>query len=173
MTVIFLLLFLNCYLLTVGRAEHIDPDADSTIFRIAETYGFTHLMIVLGTTYFRRLAHSNFFMLQLAAANPEFGAFVMTSEQLPVAKKPCQPLVGSVHANFLNDEAWLTLIHLTCIYLAAKVLEYVPCKNMLQTIMSHIYDYQVAPQWVELLESEILNALEWQLGPVYSTRPRA
>lgn len=156
-----------------GRAGHIDPDARFTIYRLGETYGFSPLMIALGTHYFRRLAHSNFIMLQVAAHSPEFSAFVVSQEQHPVPRQLYQPLVGAVHANFLNDEAWLTLIHLTCIYLAAKVLEYVPCKNMLQTIMSHIYDYPVATQWVEQLEREVCSALEWRLGPIYSTKQKA
>lgn len=129
-------------------------------------------MVALGTHYFRRLAHSNYIMLQVALASPEYSPYVMSQEQHPSPRQQQHPLVGAVHANFLNDEAWLTLMHLACIYLAAKVLEFVPCKNMLQTIMSHIYDYPVATQWVHQLEAEILSALEFRLGPVYSNKQR-
>lgn len=129
-------------------------------------------MTELGTSYFRRLATSNFVMLQVAANCPEFRPFVLSVEELPRGQT-LKPMVGAVHANFLNDEAWLTLIHLTCIYLAAKVLEFVPCKQMLQTIMTHIYDYQIATQWVTGLELEVLDALDWRLGPVYSDNQKS
>ena len=154
------------------RPGYTDPGVDSAIFQIATTYGFTTLMISLGTSYFRRLAASNYAMLQVGVASPQFCDFMLPMEVLPLEKAP-KPLVGLIHAKYLpTNEAWLTLIHLTCIYLAAKVLEYVPCKNMLQTMMGHIYGAEpcnVSKELVSQLELECLQALDWRLGPVYRT----
>ena len=87
--------------------------------------------------------------------------------------KESKPLVGATHVRHLpNKEAWLALVHLTCIYLAAKNVEYVPYKNLLQTIIGNIYgagSCNVAPGLVAELELECLHAMDWRLGPFYRT----
>lgn len=129
-------------------------------------------MVSLGTSYFRRLAASNYAMLQLGLESAQFCDFMLPMEVLPLGQT-AKPLVGAIHAKYLpTTEAWLTLIHLACIYLAAKVLEYVPCKNMLQTMMGHVYGVEpcnVSKDMVTHLELECLQALDWRLGPVYRT----
>lgn len=91
-------------------------------------------------------------------------------EALPLCKEP-KPLVGAIHVNHLpSNEAWLALIHITCIYLAAKNLEHVPCNNLLQTMMGHIYGVDPCSVAIDLvieLELECLEALDWRLGPFY------
>ena len=129
-------------------------------------------MVNVGTSYFRRLAASNYAMMQVGLASPQFCAFMLTMEMLPLPSGP-KPLVGAIHARALpTNEAWLTLIHLTCIYLAAKALEYVPCKNTLQTILGQIYSAEpchVSKELVRQLELECFQALDYRLGPVYRT----
>lgn len=151
---------------------YIDPTPTTAIFQIAATYGFTTLMINVGTSYFRRLAASNYAMMEVGLSSPQFCDFMLPLEEYPLSSRP-KPLVGAIHAKYLpTNEAWLTLIHLTCIYIAAKNLEYVPCKNMLQTMMAHIYGADpcnVATDLVTELELECLAALDWRLGPFYRT----
>ena len=164
--------FLKCVVLLAARPGYVDPGPVSAIFQIATTYCFTSLMISVGTSYFRRLAASNYAMLQAGLTSPQFYSFMLPMEVYPL-EKSSKPLVGVIHAKYLpTNEAWLTLIHLTCIYLAAKVLEYVPCKNMLQTMMGHIYGAEpckVSTYLVSQLELECLSALDWRLGPVYQS----
>ena len=154
------------------RDGYIDPTPTTAIFQIAATYGFTTLMINVGTSYFRRLAASNYAMMEVSLSSPQFCPFMLPFEEYPPNSGP-KPLVGAIHAKYLpTNEAWLTLIHLTCIYMAAKNLEYVPCKNMLQTMMGHIYGADpcnVATDLVTELELECLTALDWRLGPFYRT----
>lgn len=120
-------------------------------------------MITCGTAYFRRLAASNQAMLEVALASPDFYPFV-TSVQ---AQDPGKRLVGAVHAQYLpTNEAWLTLIHLTCTYLAAKNLEFVPYQALLRTMIGHIYGIdpcQVNTNLATDLELECLEALDWRL----------
>ncbi|KAL3147468.1 hypothetical protein ABBQ38_014526 [Trebouxia sp. C0009 RCD-2024] len=155
-----------------GRDGYIDPTPATAIFQIAATYGFTTLTINVGTSYFRRLAASNYVMMEVGLSSHQFCPFMLPLEQYPPSRGP-KPLVGAIHAKYLpTNEAWLTLVHLTCIYIAAKNLEYVPCKNMLQTMMGHIYGAEpcnVATELVSELELECLAALDWRLGPFYRT----
>ena len=154
------------------RDGYIDPTPPTAIFQIAATYGFTTLMINLGTSYFRRLAASNYAMMEVGLSSPQFCPFMLPFEEYPPNSGP-KPLVGAIHAKYLpTNEAWLTLIHLTCIYIAAKNLEFVPCRNMLQTMVGHIYGADpcnVATDLVTELELECLTALDWRLGPFYRT----
>ncbi len=130
------------------------------------------MIITVGTSYFRRLAASNYAMLQVGLASPEFCAFMLPKEVFPPQKKH-KPLVGAIHAKHLpNNDAWLTLIHLTCIYLAAKNMEHVPYKHLLQTMMAHMYGTDPCNMTTDLvveLELECLEALDWRLGPLYRT----
>ena len=141
-----------------------DPSHGDVIYQIEVVYGFTPLMISVGTAYFRRLAASNAIMMAVALGSSSFNSFVAA---VP-AEEPgrCKPLVGAIHANFLNDDSWLTLIHLTCTLLAAKNLEDVPHKNLLQTMMGHLYCAEpdgIHTNLVNELELEVLQVLDWRL----------
>lgn len=119
-------------------------------------YGFAPDIISAGTGYFRRLAAIGFLVNADATADMEIEAMLPQSTIRQVA---------AVHAYYLQAEAWLTLVHLTCIYLAAKYIDFVPCQNMLQTMMGHIYDMPVIDKsYVTSLELDCLDALKWQLG---------
>ena len=110
---------------------------------------------------------SNSKMLQVAQACPQFQMYVQTAhEELP-SELVWSPVVSAGHLDFLGHEVWMTLIHLTCMYLAAKILEYVPFKNLLNTIMELIYGCPVPALWVSRLEREVLHALDYRLGPVF------
>ena len=132
--------------------------------QIEVTYGFTPLMIRVGTIYFRRLAATNQAMLLVACSHSSFSALV---EGLTF-KEPGKPLVGAIHARYLaSNEVWLTLIHLTCTYIASKAIEDLPYVCCLQTILSHIYGVEscsIDPELCSDLETECLEALEWRLG---------
>ncbi|KAL3135222.1 hypothetical protein ABBQ38_006301 [Trebouxia sp. C0009 RCD-2024] len=154
------------------RSGYIDPTPATAIFQIAATYGFTTLTINVGTSYLRRLAASNDVMMEVGLSSHQFCPFMLPLEEYPPS---CglKPLVGAIHATYLTtNEAWLTLIHLTCIYIAAKNLEYVPRKTMLQTIIGRIYGAEACNVPISLvteLELECLAALDWRLGPFYRT----
>ena len=135
-----------------GCAEN----ASSTIRLIGALYGFAPDIIWAGTGYFKRLAAEGFWIY--ANATSDRGSEPLTNQ---TAVRP----VAAVHAYFLCAEAWLTLVHLTCIYLAAKYIDFVPYHNMLQTMMGHIYDIaQVDKTYVTNLELDCLDALKWHLG---------
>ena len=134
------------------------------MYQIETTYGFTPLMIRVGTIYFRRLAATNQAMLTVARSHSSFSDLV---EGLNF-KEPGKPLVGAIHARYLtSNEVWLTLIHLTCTFIASKAVEDVPRVSCLQTILSHIYGVEscsVDPELCSSLEIDCLEALEWRLG---------
>ena len=158
--------------LRAARPGYIDPTPDTIIYQIAVTYGFSPLTIIAGTTYLRRLAASNYAMLKVGLASPNFCAFMLPAEVFPPQKEH-KPLVGAIHAKHLpNNEAWLTMIHLTCIYLAAKNMERVPYQRLLRTMMAHAYGTDpnnMTSDLVAELELECLQALDWRLGPLYRT----
>lgn len=57
---------------------------------------------------------------------------------------------------------------MTCVYVAAKAVHYVPSRQMLATIISHALDIpfqRVEQPQTEALEVEVLEALEWRLSP--------
>lgn len=61
---------------------------------------------------------------------------------------------------------------MTCVYVAAKVVHYVPSRQMLATIISHAMDIpfqQVEQPHTEALELDVLEALEWRLSPYLRT----
>lgn len=155
------------WLVTLGRQGFNKPHPLSDISQSAKVFGFTEVMVDVGTSYFRRLMQSNSSMLVLAKSCPYYGHYVQTAEEFP-KEQISSPFVGVRHARFLTTNAWLTLIILTCIYLAAKVIEHVPYKNLLSTMMSYSYGAEVHQHWAAELELEILQALDWRLGPVYS-----
>lgn len=105
-------------------------------------------------------------MTMLAENSPEYSWYVKTAEAFPAEQITSS--FGMRHAESLNTESWMTLIFLTCTCLAAKVLEKVPCSNLLTAMMSFIYGSEVYSDWGAKLEMEILKALDWRLGPVYS-----
>ena len=61
----------------------------------------------------------------------------------------------------------LTAVHLACIYIAAKNVEFVPYKRLLSTMLSHIYNGEPPADAAPQLELEVLHALEWRLGPFF------
>lgn len=61
----------------------------------------------------------------------------------------------------------LTAIHLACIYIAAKNVEFVPYKKLLSTMLSHVHNREVPANAAADLELEVLQALQWRLGPFY------
>ncbi len=61
----------------------------------------------------------------------------------------------------------LTAIHLACIYIAAKNVEFVPYKKLLSTMLSHVHNREVAATAAADLELEVLQALQWRLGPFF------
>lgn len=154
-------------LVTLGRQGYVNPHPLSNIAQIAQIFGYTNLMVAVGTSYFRRLMKGNWSMNLLAQSCPDYSQYVQTAEEFP--KQQINSLfIGVRHALSLTTNAWLTLMFLTCIYLAAKVLEQVPHKNLLATMMSHIYGCEVDSGWGAELEIELLQALDWRIGPIYS-----
>lgn len=110
----------------------------------------------------------NRYLIMLAENSPEYSRYVKTIEHFP--REQISSSFGMRHAEYLNTEAWMTLIFLTCTYLAAKVLESVPYHNLLSTMMGHVYQCDEVPSYLATeLEIEILQALDWRLGPVFST----
>jgi hypothetical protein len=69
---------------------------------------------------------------------------------------------------------WLDLIYLTCVYLASKAVHYIPTRNMLAFIVAEVLNVQPVKgkaDEAERLELEVLQALDWRLGPYLSTSP--
>ena len=110
-------------------------------------------------------------MMLQAQSCPEYSIYVQTAEESPQeqqTREQSNSLVGAGHARRLTTEMWLTLIFLTCINLAAKVLETVPCQKLLTTMMSFIYQGEEVPFDAGAeLEIEVIKALHWRLGPVF------
>lgn len=151
-----------------GRPGHVAPACNLAWF--AKCCDFTDLMVQVGISFFRRLMAGNGAMMMVTAMCPEFTQYVQTLEDYPREQISCD-FIGIRHKVCLSNRAWLILITLTCIQLAAKVLEQVPSKRFLTTMMSHIYEHDgqgvVDPEWGAELEMEILQALDWRLGPVF------
>ena len=149
---------------TLGHQGYCDLPVCGVLFQIESTYGFTPLAINVGTAYFRRLAASNQAMLKVSISHPSFIGLVrgLTFEE------PGKPLVGAIHAPHLSNEVWLTLIHLTCTYIAAKNVAPISSRCTLRGIISHIYGVEsraVDPELSSDLEIQCLEALDWELGP--------
>ena len=151
----------------LGRQGYVNPHPLSNISQIAQVYDYTYLMVDVGTSYFRRLMKGNSSMMLLAESSPDYSHYVQVAEEFP-KEQINSFFIGVRHALSLTTNAWLTLMFLTCIYLAAKVLEQVPYKHLLSTMMSHIYGSEVHSDRGAELEIEVLQALDWRLGPVYS-----
>ena len=148
----------------LGHQGSCDLSASSVLFQIESCYGFTPLTIIVGTSYFRRLAASNQAMLQVSTSHSTFIGLVRGL----TFTEPGRPLVGAIHAPYLSNEVWLTLIHLTCTYIAAKNLADIPWRCSLQAIISHIYGVEscaIDPELSSALETQCLEALDWRLGP--------
>ena len=117
---------------------------------IGGAYGFAPDIIWAGTGYLKRLSQAGFVM----DSGPLTGS----------ALCPSGTVVAEEHVSVLTPEAWLRLVHLTCIYLAAKYLDFVPYRNMLQTIMSHMYNYNIGKEWVTRMGLDCLTGLQWDLS---------
>ncbi|CAK0782514.1 hypothetical protein CVIRNUC_005732 [Coccomyxa viridis] len=138
------------------------PD-DSLIGCMAAMYGFTPFTISVGTSYFERLAAKDPTLLQTARSTPEFAAFVAAT---PMEGGSVKAPIGAAHRH-LGAKHWLTAVHLACIYIAAKNVEFVPYKRLLSTMLSHIYNGEPPQDAAPQLELEVLHALEWRLGPFF------
>jgi hypothetical protein len=140
--------------------------AGSLIGAMAAMYGFTPFTVAVGTSYFERLAARDAPLLAAAKATPDFAAFVAATPggAPPLAKSPGAPLHACQGARH-----WLSAVHLACIYVAAKNVEFVPYKRLLQTMLSHVHGCEVSAEAAAGLELEVLQGLDWRLGPFYRT----
>ncbi|KAK9901355.1 hypothetical protein WJX75_008219 [Coccomyxa subellipsoidea] len=137
---------------------------ESLIGCMATMYGFTPCTISVGTAYFERIAARDPTLLAAARATPEFTTFVAATPA-DTPSKAGRP-IGSAHIH-LGPKHWLTAIHLACIYIAAKNVEFVPYKKLLSTMLSHVHNQEVAANAAADLELEVLQALQWRLGPFF------
>ncbi|KAK9905479.1 hypothetical protein WJX75_000657 [Coccomyxa subellipsoidea] len=137
---------------------------ESLIGCMATMYGFTPFTISVGTAYFERLAARDPTLLAAAHATPEFAAFVAATPVESSVQAACP--IGFAHIH-LGPKHWLTAIHLACIYIAAKNVEFVPYKKLLSTMLSHVHNREVPANAAADLELEVLQALQWRLGPFY------
>ncbi len=46
-------------------------------------------------------------------------------------------------------------------------MEFVPYKKLLSTMLSHVHNREVAANAAAELELEVLQALQWRLGPFF------
>eukprot|EP00891_Asterochloris_glomerata_P003906 jgi/Astpho2/3906/Aster-x1183 len=138
----------------------------SLISQLAATYKFSDYSVAVGTTYFQRLAARDPAMRYYALQSAEFSQH-LTGVPADAGRDSLWRSVGYGHTFRLTHDGWLTLLHMTCIYLAAKNVEFVPYRNLLKTMMSRIYASPVPKEWVSELELECLDALEWRLGPFF------
>ncbi|BDA45319.1 hypothetical protein COCOBI_07-1060 [Coccomyxa sp. Obi] len=137
---------------------------ESLIGCMAAMYGFTPFTVSVGTAYFERIAARDPTLLAAARATPEFTAFVAATPVEVPGK--AGPPIGSAHIH-LGPKHWLTAIHLACIYIAAKNVEFVPYKKLLSTMLSHVHNREVPANAAAELELEVLQALQWRLGPFF------
>ena len=140
--------------------------AASLIGAMAAMYGFTPFTVAVGTSYFERLAARDAPLLAAARATPDFAPFVAATPAVAPAlpKSPGVPL-----HTCQGPRHWLTAVHLACIYVAAKNVEYVPYKRLLQTMLSHVHGCEVSAEAAAALEVEVLQGLDWRLGPFFRT----
>ena len=78
---------------------------------------------------------------------------------------PGQVPIPQSHLHNPRTIEWLTAIHLTSIYLACKVTEGLPYKHLLPTMLSQLRGHRVTISQAMTLELNLLEALEWRLGP--------
>eukprot|EP00884_Botryococcus_braunii_P020632 jgi/Botrbrau1/7252/Bobra.0021s0034.1 len=129
----------------------------------ARSYMFDKYSIRLGTLYFKRLAARVPEMLMHARESPDYRLLVRDVE----LTKDKFHTVGLKYLRH-RPSAWLHLIHLTCVYVAAKTVHYVPSRQMLANIISHamrIRLEEVEQRETEALELEVLECLDWRLSP--------
>ena len=79
--------------------------------------------------------------------------------------------IGHPTHTWQSTKIYVMAVHLTCIYLAAKSVEMVPYKRLLQTMLTHVHERAVSRAQAEALEMEIIKGLEWRLSP-YFLAPR-
>lgn len=133
----------------------------------AYQYGFSPLVVSVGTTYFQRLAAADPVLKGAAQSCPDFAAFV---EGIPDMPSKVSKSVGAPLHQCQTVRHWLLAVHLTCIYVAAKNVEMVPYKHLLRTMLQRLHGLMVTPEQVERLEMEVLVALDWRLGPFFLNR---
>ena len=81
--------------------------------------------------------------------------------------------VGHPIHTWQTAKIYLMAVHLTCIYLAAKSVEVVPYKRLLQTMLTHVHERSVTRDQAAALEMEVIKGLEWRLSPYFLTPRRA
>jgi Cyclin, N-terminal domain len=67
-----------------------------------------------------------------------------------------------------SRQGWLHLLYLTCVYIAAKAVHYVPRSRMLALVISHTMRIPfkcVERCHTEAVEIDVLETLEWRLSP--------
>lgn len=148
------------------RPGHMNPQPFSVVCQIAKMYDFSPVAVDVATSYFRRLVTSNMTMLQKALSSQHFSDIAKTMEELPFGQSH-KPLIAVWHAKFLKEEVWLALVFMSCLCLAAKVVETLPYRQLLKTIMSHMYGREMHSKLALVLELEVLDALDWRVGPIY------
>ena len=85
-----------------------------------------------------------------------------------------QSSIGHPTHSWQSAKIYLMAVHLTCIYLAAKSVEAVPYKRLLQTMLTHVHERAVTREQAAALEMEVIQGLEWRLSPYFLTpRPVA
>ncbi|KAK9799410.1 hypothetical protein WJX73_005404 [Symbiochloris irregularis] len=146
---------------------HMAPDSLS--YNLARVYGFSPHCISLGTAFLRRLAARDPLLLSSALSTPDFAPFMQGVQ--PSRRGVLTASIGYPTHTCQSAKIYCMAIHLTCIYLAAKSVEMVPFKRLLQTMLSHVHERQVSRQIAEALEMEVIKGLEWRLSP-YFLAPR-
>lgn len=103
--------------------------------------------------------------MQAAASLPDFAMFVRDIPECDPSEYRALPIGGIHKVN--GDKVWCLAIHLTCVYLAAKVLDTISCAFLLQNMLCHVHHCQVSKEQALELEAEVLVALDWRLGPYF------
>lgn len=83
---------------------------------------------------------------------------------------PCS--VGHPTHSFQSAKIYCMAVHLTCIYLAAKSVELVPYKRLLQTMLTHVHERAVSTEQAAALEMQVIQGLDWRLSPYFLTPRR-
>jgi hypothetical protein len=65
----------------------------------------------------------------------------------------------------------LTAVHLACIYIAAKNVEYVPYKKLLSTMLAHVHNREVGASAAADLELEVQRRSLPPSSPLLRTSP--
>ena len=100
-------------------------------------------------------------------SSPDFSIFMYGFRLDP---EPIGKSVGAPLHCCQTAREWLLAVHLTCVYVAAKNVEVVPYKHLLQTMLQNVHGLLVTPDQAAKLELEVLVGLKWRLGPFFLRR---